>query len=103
MKSFRKEDVVGKTVVETSGVVKGKVVDVIFDLGGATTFVVRGADGRESSVAVARATGISEHVVVRSDQASEAVGADVAITCKFCGAAKAPEERWCPSCGRSQT
>jgi sporulation protein YlmC with PRC-barrel domain len=103
MKTFRKEDVVGKTVIETSGAVKGKVVDVIFDLGGTVTLMVRGTDGKEFEVTTVKVTGISEHVVVRSDQATESAGSGVATTCKFCGAAKAPEERWCPSCGRSQT
>ena len=40
MKSFRKEDVVGKTVIETSGSVKGQVTDILFDLEGALTFLV---------------------------------------------------------------
>ena len=103
MKSFRKEDVVGKTVIETSGAVRGKVADVLFDLGGAVSLVVRGADGKDSQVPIARVTGISEHVVVKGDQASEAAGPAMGATCKFCGAPRAPGDRWCPSCGRSQT
>ena len=98
MKSFRKEDVVGKTVIETSGLVKGKVKDVVFDLEGTITFVVQGDDGSESQVTVARVTGISDHVVVRSDSKSGGSG----TVCKYCGASKAPNAVWCPSCGKAQ-
>jgi len=102
MKTFRKEDVVGKTVIETTGTVKGKVVDVTFDLGGTITLMVQGTDGAVSQVTVAKVTGISDHVVVKSDQASGLPGSSSSTTCKFCGASKAPGAIWCPSCGKSQ-
>ncbi len=97
MKSFRKEDVVGKTVIETSGAVKGKVKDVVFDLASTITFVVEGTDGKDSNVAISRVTGISDHVVVKSE-APAAAG----TACKYCGAPLTPGDKWCPACGRSQ-
>jgi len=103
MRSFRKEDVVGKTVIETSGAVKGKVKDVVFDLGGGVTLLVQGEDGKDSHVPLSKVTGISEHVVVKIETTEETGAAGYGTTCKFCGAPKAIEERWCPSCGRSQT
>jgi sporulation protein YlmC with PRC-barrel domain len=103
MRSFKKEDVVGKTVIETSGAVKGRVKDIIFDLGGEVTFLVQGADGKESQIPISKVTGISEHVVVRGEAATESGASGYGTTCKFCGAPKLAEERWCPSCGRSQT
>ncbi|HUI23703.1 MAG TPA: PRC-barrel domain-containing protein [Nitrososphaerales archaeon] len=102
MRSFKKEDVVGKTVIETSGAVKGMVKDVVFDLRGGVTFLVQGADGRDSQVPLSKVTGISEHVVVRSEAAAESGTSGYGTTCKFCGASKPVDERWCPSCGRSQ-
>ena len=102
MRSFRKEDVVGKTVIETSGAVKGKVKDVVFDLGGGVTFLVQGADGKESQVGLSKVTGISEHVVVRGEPAG-APSTGPWASCRFCGSQMPAEERWCPSCGRSQT
>jgi sporulation protein YlmC with PRC-barrel domain len=102
MKTFRKEDVVGKTVIETTGAVRGKVDDVTFDLAGTITLLVKGPDGKESQVAIANVTGISEHVVVRADQSPENAGLGTGTRCRFCGAPKSPTERWCPSCGRSQ-
>ena len=101
MKTFKKEDVVGKTVIETTGAVKGKVTDVMFDLSGAITLVVKGADGTESQVAITRVTGISDHVVVKGDQPGGSSSSG-GTTCKFCGAAKAQNSIWCPSCGKSQ-
>ena len=100
MKTFRKEDVVGKTVIETSGSVRGKVEDVVFDLSGTITFVVRGDDGKKSEVKVAKITGISDHVVVKSEEPAEAFAAST--KCKYCGATKAAEAMWCPVCGKSQ-
>lgn len=102
MRSFRREDVVGKTVIETSGTVKGKVKDVMFDLEGGVTFLVQGADGRDSQIPLSKVTGVSEHVVVRGEPAAESRTSEYGTTCKFCGAAKPANERWCPSCGRSQ-
>ena len=102
MKSFRKEDVVGKTVIETSGSVRGQVSDVLFDLGGAITFLVKARDGTESQVKVSDVMGISEHVVVRGGRAEAPSGQGTGNTCRYCGAAVAPGARWCPSCGKSQ-
>jgi sporulation protein YlmC with PRC-barrel domain len=102
MRTFRKEDVVGKTVIETTGTVKGKVADVMFDLAGTVTFMVQGTDGTVTQVPVARVTGISEHVIVKSDQAFGGSGSGSGTSCKFCGAPKAPGAMWCPSCGKSQ-
>jgi sporulation protein YlmC with PRC-barrel domain len=102
MRSFRKEDVVGKTVIETSGGVRGKVKDVMFDLGGGVTFIVNGADGKDAQIPLSKVTGISEHVVVRSESATESNASGYGTSCKFCGAPKPADERWCPSCGRSQ-
>lgn len=102
MKSFRKEDVVGKSVIETTGSVKGKVTDVVFDLGGAVTLVVQASDGTESKVALSRVTGISEHVVVKSEQAPGAPVSGAGASCRFCGASMGSGAVWCPSCGRAQ-
>ncbi len=102
MKTFKKEDVVGKTVIETSGSVKGKVEDVVFDLAGTITFIVKGDDGKKSEVRVAKITGISDHVVVRSEGRTDEQPFVSSPTCRYCGAAKAPDAMWCPVCGKSQ-
>lgn len=102
MKSFRKEDVVGKTVIETSGSVKGQVTDILFDLEGAITFLVKARDGTESQVKISDVTGISEHVVIRGSGANRASGTAPGSSCKFCGAAIAQGAQWCLSCGKSQ-
>ena len=101
MKTFRKEDVTGKTVIETSGSVRGKVEDVVFDLGGGITFIVLADDGKKTEVPVTRVTGISDHVIVRSD--AEVASPAPNTKCKYCGAAKAANAMWCPVCGKSQT
>jgi len=101
MKSFRKEDVVGKSVIETSGNVKGQVTDVLFDLGGTITFLVKARDGTESQVKISDVTGIMEHVVVKGNQGSGDSGPKGGNTCKFCGATVSQGAPWCPSCGKS--
>jgi len=102
MRSFKREDVVGKTVIETSGAVRGKVKDVMFDLEGGVTFLVQEVDGKDSKIPLSKVTGISEHIVVRSEAGAVQSMSGYGTTCKFCGAAKPADERWCPSCGRSQ-
>jgi len=103
VKSFRKEDVVGKTVIETSGTIRGEVKDVLFDLNGAITIVVEGKDGQDWQVPIRRVTGISDNVIVGSEPTTTATPSGSGASCKFCGASMTPKERWCPSCGRSQT
>jgi sporulation protein YlmC with PRC-barrel domain len=101
-KSFRKEDVVGKSVIETSGLVKGKVKDVVFNLNNTITLIVEGVDGKEAQIPLNRVTGISDHVVVRSEPAVGDSTFGPATSCKFCGAPITSGQRWCPSCGKSQ-
>jgi len=103
MKQFRKEDIVGKSVIETSGSEKGKVKDLMFDLSGAITLIIEGADGTESRVPVSKVTGISDDVVVRSDQTGGAPASASPNVCRFCGTAMTPGQTWCPSCGKAQT
>jgi sporulation protein YlmC with PRC-barrel domain len=101
MTSFRKDDVVDKTVIETSGRVLGKVKDVTFDLGGAVTLFVEGADGKDLQVPLNRVTGISQHVVVKAEL-GPGISTAGPTACQFCGAALAPGQRICPSCGKAQ-
>ena len=98
MTSFRKDDVVDKTVIETSGRVLGKVKDVTFDLSGSVTLFVEGTDGKDVTVPLGRVTGISQHVVVKSDMPA---GSSGPTSCPFCNAALSPGQRICPSCGRA--
>lgn len=102
-KSFRKEDVVGKTVIETSGVIKGRVKDVIFNLNSTITIIVEGADGKDAQIPLAKVTGISDHVVVRSDPTAVPTTSSSGASCKFCGTPIKLGETWCPSCGKSQS
>lgn len=90
-------------MIETSGSVKGKVKDVLFNLSGTVTLVVEGADGRDVRIPLARVTGISDHVVVRSDLVAESPAVASETLCKFCGAPLTPGDVWCPSCKRSQS
>ncbi len=94
MKTFRKEDVVGKTVIETSGTVKGKIRDVVFDLSGTITLVVEGTDGKDWQVPVSRVTGISDHVIAKE--------ASTELSCRYCGAPLKQGQTLCPSCGKAQ-
>ena len=103
MKTFRKEDIIGKPVIETSGNVKGKVKDVTFDLSGTITLIIDGADGKEAQVPISRVTGIADDVVVKGDTLGGAPAVASANACKYCGKPMTPGQTWCPSCGKAQT
>lgn len=104
-KPFRKEEVQGKTVIETSGKVGGKVKDLTFSLDGTITLIVAKEDGTEVQVPLKQVIGISDHVVVRSDAPAIAPAARFsgAGGCKYCGAELPAGTTWCPACGRSQS
>lgn len=107
LKSFRREDIEGKTVIETSGKVGGKVKDVTFSLDGAITLIVLKDDGTERPISLKQVVGISDHVIVRGEAPMSGISgmssAGAVQVCKFCGAELSPTSTWCPRCGRSQT
>ncbi len=105
-KAFRKEDIEGKTVIETTGKVGGKVKDVTFSLDGSITLIVVKDDGTERPVSLKQVVGISDHVIVRGDAPLSMPGmpsASAVPVCKFCASELSPTSTWCPRCGRSQT
>jgi sporulation protein YlmC with PRC-barrel domain len=102
MKSFRKEDIIAKPVIETSGTVKGKVKDVTFDLSGTITLIIEGVDGKDFQVPISKVMGISDNVVVRSDQVARPISPASGLTCRFCGTPMTAGQTWCPSCGKAQ-
>jgi sporulation protein YlmC with PRC-barrel domain len=105
-KAFRKEDIQGKTVIETSGKVGGKVKDVTFSLDGAITLIVIKEDGTEHPVPLKQVVGISDHVIVRGEPMMGGASIPTATgtpVCKFCSSELSPTSTWCPKCGKAQT
>jgi sporulation protein YlmC with PRC-barrel domain len=106
-KSFRKEEIEGKTVIETSGKVGGKVKDLTFSLDGTITLIVVKEDGSEVQIPLRQVVGISDHVIVRSEGAtSQGFGTKAPSAngaCKYCGAPLPAGTSWCVACGRAQT
>ena len=67
-KLFRKDEVEGKVVVETSGKSIGKATDIAFSLEGTTALIVKGYDGAEIQVTMDRVTGVGDFIVVRREK-----------------------------------
>lgn len=116
-RSFRKEEIAEKTVIDSSGRIIGKVKDLTFTLDGSITLIVERQDGSALHVPLNRVMGVSDHVVIKDDnstQRSAATGAPTQMTaagtsapapgmvaCKYCGALAKQGTQWCPGCGRS--
>lgn len=101
---FHKEEVVGKTVIDSGGRVAGRVKDVLFGLNGTVMLVVEKKDGAELQVPMSGVVGISEFVITRSEGLPEAEGTSAGAgprTCKFCGH-ELGSSVYCPACGKSQ-
>jgi sporulation protein YlmC with PRC-barrel domain len=119
-KLFHKEEVVGKTVVDSLGEVRGKVKDLVFSLDENVALIIESTEGSEVRVPLSKVTGISDYVVVRTDVAPEPSMAPVmqvgplgsgtpysgvgssSANCKFCGTPMSPDTTYCPGCGRSR-
>ncbi|MDA4123859.1 MAG: PRC-barrel domain-containing protein [Thaumarchaeota archaeon] len=106
---FTREEVVGKTVIDSTGQTTGKVKDLAFSLDGRVVLVVDKKDGTEMQVPLSRVVGISEFVVTGSESPLEPASMGYSSTayaggqpCKFCGHALSPSSVYCPSCGKSQ-
>jgi sporulation protein YlmC with PRC-barrel domain len=107
---FHKEDVTGKTVIDSTGQVTGKVKDVMFALDGTVILLVEKKDGTEIQLPLSKVTGVSEFVVTRSESLPQSrslspgssTGAGAQL-CKFCGHEISSASVYCPSCGKSQS
>jgi len=107
---FRKEDIAGKTVIESSGRELGKVKDVLVSLEGNVALVVEKQDGVDIRIPLARIMGISNVVIAKSEMAipsasagESAVASGLARACKYCGTSVPSGTAWCPNCGRAQS
>lgn len=108
-RSFRKEEIADKTVIDSSGRVVGKVKDLTFTLDSTITLIVERTDGSTLQVPLNKVMGVSDHVIIKEETvASRAMptAATMAstpgmVTCKFCGTKAPAGTQWCPNCGRS--
>ena len=101
---FHKEEIEGKTVIDSGGRVTGKVKDVLFSMSGGVMLVVEKKDGSELQVPMSNVVGLSEYVITRSEGVSDAQAPSAAAgerTCKFCGH-EMGQSVYCPGCGKSQ-
>jgi len=101
-KPFRKEDIAGKAVIDSSGRNTGKVKDVTFTLEGMITLIVERNDGSEVSVQMSRVMGVSDNVVVRDESTPKMLVPSPGMTiCRSCGHEAPIGTLWCPACGKS--
>jgi sporulation protein YlmC with PRC-barrel domain len=111
-KSFHKEELQGKKVIDSSGKVRGTVKDVVFSLDGNVALIIEKEDGGEASVPMSKVMGISDYIVMKGEAPAEVpkpaapaipiAGAGSATACRFCGATIPAGSTYCPSCGRSR-
>jgi len=101
-KSFRKEEIAGKTVIDSSGRNTGKVKDLTFTLDGKITLIVEKTDGSEETIPLNRVLGVSDNVVVKEQiMPSMPVASPGMVICRSCGREAPIGTLWCPSCGKS--
>lgn len=111
-KTFHKEEIEGKTVLDSFGNVRGKVKDVIFSLNGSVTLIIERQDGAEGKVPMNKVMGISDYVIMKdetsetpafvSQSATSTASATIGGACKFCGTVIPAGTTYCPGCGRSR-
>lgn len=105
-KAFRKEEIIDKSVIDSSGKVAGKVKDLMFTLDGNITLIIERPGGSEVQIPLSKVMGVSDHVIVREDafvvkpMVMAAVPGNT-VVCKNCGATAPVGTTWCPGCGRS--
>jgi len=110
-KTFRKEEITEKSVIDSSGKVAGKVKDITFTLDGDITLIIERPGGSEVPIPLSKVMGVSDHVIVREDafvvkpMVISAVAAPAAtgtmLVCKSCGSQAPIGTTWCPGCGRA--
>jgi len=119
-KLFRKDEVQGKIVIDSSGRALGKAKDVAFGLDGTVALIVLTDENSEVQISLDRITGVDEYIVVRgatppatlamtatmparatpiSAQPPPAPVMVAANHCKNCGAIMKPGAKFCTKCG----
>ena len=101
---FHKDEVTGKTVIDSTGRVTGTVKYMLFSINGSVVLVVGKKDGTDVQVPMSSVVGLSEYVITRSEGLPEAQvpqAGTAQATCKFCGHEMGPTV-YCPGCGKSQ-
>lgn len=64
-KFFRKDEVAGKIVVETSGKALGKTKDIAFGLDGTVAMIMLTNDNSEELITMDRVLGVGDYIVVK--------------------------------------
>ncbi len=64
-KFFRKDEVAGKTVVETSGKALGKTKDIAFGLDGTVAMIMETNDNTEELITMDRVLGVGDYIVIK--------------------------------------
>jgi len=118
-KLFRKEEVEGKVVIDSSGRSFGKAKDVAFGLDGMVALIVLKNDNSEVEVPLDHVTGVADYILIREGSeprpappSAAAPGAippppayqpappaAVGSFCKGCGAPLKPGAKFCTKCG----
>ncbi len=66
-KHFRKDEVDGKVVIETTGKAFGKAKDIAFGLDGTVALIVLTDDNTEVEVTMDKVMGVADYIVIRKD------------------------------------
>ncbi len=109
---LKREDVVGKTVIDGRGNSLGVVKDIAFSVRGEIAFLVEKKDGSLESVPLTRVERIGEYIVLykemapgvpgqpgRPMQAGQPVQQEEFIICPVCGYKNPPGTEYCLRCG----
>lgn len=106
---LKREDVVGKTVIDGKGDSLGVVKDIAFSIRGEIAFVVEKKDGSTESVPLSMVERIGEYIVLYKQAQQPAPGAPPAppgppqqeefIVCPVCGYKNPPGTKYCLRCG----
>ncbi len=113
---LKREDVVGKTVIDGKGDSLGVVKDIAFSIRGEIAFVVEKKDGSTVTVPLAKVERIGEYIVLYREPAApqppqpgpggiplpgrpQAPQKEEAIVCPVCGYRNPPGTEYCLRCG----
>jgi sporulation protein YlmC with PRC-barrel domain len=99
---FKREDVLGKVVIDSEGKRSGSVKDVAFSVGGEIALLVEGEE-EEVVVPLDRVSAIGDFVLLKPKAVSaESKGAEKrpgAVVCPTCGLENKPGIKFCVKCG----
>ncbi len=96
---YKREELIGKQVVNQDGNIVGTVKETGYDAEGRMAIIVQTKDGKEQYYSIADIRGIGDVVILRENAGLPTPASVGGVVCPYCGYVNPPGSLFCMKCG----